>query len=155
MLLTLAFVTHTIIPKTIWFTKLNCKGAYKIISSVAVGTHGWLVFLCESEKGGTVYKARLNNPVQDIQKWAECVKGDRIRCKNGLICCYGISSVLVYPIEKKCSAKFVTGSIQPKKTLTETMKMVNLTVDGTVTSGKDCSLKYQENIMKKYQQLWV
>ena len=35
---------------------------------VAVGTHGWLVFLCESEKGVTVYKARLNNPVQDIQK---------------------------------------------------------------------------------------
>ena len=59
---------------------------------MAVGTHGWLVFLCESEKGGTVYKARLHN-LQDIQKLVECVKGDRIRCKNGLIYCYGISSV--------------------------------------------------------------
>ena len=60
---------------------------------MAVGAHGWLVFLCESEKGETVYKARLHNPVEDIQKLAECVKGDRLRCKNGLIYCYGISSV--------------------------------------------------------------
>ena len=104
--------------------------------------NGWLVFLCESEKGGTVYKARLHNPVQDIQKLAECVKGDRIRCKNGLIYCYGISSVLVYPIEKKYSPKFVIGSIKSKKTLTEKLKMVNLSVDGTVASGKDRLLKY-------------
>ena len=66
---------------------------------MAVGTHGCLVFLCENEKGGTVYKVRLHNPVQDIQKLAECVKGDRICCKNGFIYCYEISSVLVYPIE--------------------------------------------------------
>ena len=111
---------------------------------MALGTHGWLVFLCESEKGGTVYKARLHNPVQDIQKLAECVKGDRIRCKNGLIYCYGISSVLVYPIEKKYSPKFVIGSIKSKKTLTEKLKMVNLFINGT-----------QKNIMKKYQQLGV
>ena len=62
------------IPETIRFTKLNHKGAYKNISSVASGTPGWLVFLCESEKGGTVYKARLHNPVQDIQKLAECIR---------------------------------------------------------------------------------
>ena len=113
--------------------------------------YGCLVFLCESEKEGTVYKARLHNPVQDIQKLAECVKGDRIRCKNGLIYCYGISSALVYPILKKYSPKFVIGSIQSKKTPTEKLKMVNLFVDGTVTSGKDSLLKYQKNIMKKYQ----
>ena len=105
------------IPETIRFTKLNHKGAYKNISSVASGTPGWLVFLCESEKGGTVYKARLHNPVQDMQKLAECVKEERIRCKNGLIYCYGISSVLVYPIEKKYSPKFIIRSIQSKKTL--------------------------------------
>ena len=42
-----------------------------------------------------------------------------------------------------------------KKTLTEKVKMVTLSVDGTVTSGKDRLLKYQKNIMKKYQQLGV
>ena len=80
-------------------------------------------------------------------------KGDRIRCKNGLIYCYGISLVLVYPIEKKYSPKFVIESIQSKKTLTEKLTMVNVSVDGTVAPGKDHFLKYQENIMKKYQQL--
>ena len=122
---------------------------------MAVGTHGWFVFSCESEKGGTVYKARLHNPVQDIQKLAECVKGDRIRCKNDLMYYYGISSVLVYPIEKRYSPKFVIGSIQSKKTLTEKLKMANLSVDGTVASGNDRLLKYQKYIMKKYQQLGV
>ena len=153
ILLTLGFLTHAIIPETIRFTKLNRKVAYKKISSVAVGTHGWFVFLCESEKGGTIYKACLPNPVQNIQKLIECVNGDRIRCRNGLIYCmiYWISSVLVYPIEKKYSPKFVIGSIQSKKTLTEKLKMVNFSVDGTVASGKDCLLKYQKNIMKKYQ----
>ena len=68
-----------IIPETIRFTKLNCKCAYENISSVADDTHGRLVFLSESENGEIVYKARLCNPVQDIQKLAECVKGDRIR----------------------------------------------------------------------------
>ena len=33
--------------------------------------------------------------------------------------------------------------------------MVNFSVDDTVASGKDCLLKYQKNIMKKYQQLGV
>ena len=33
--------------------------------------------------------------------------------------------------------------------------MVNLSVDGTVASGKDRLLKYQKNIMKNYQQLGV
>ena len=33
--------------------------------------------------------------------------------------------------------------------------MVNLSVDGTVASGKDRLLKYQKNLMKKYQQLGV
>ena len=80
-------------------------------------------------------------------------KGDRIRCKNGLIYCYGISLVLVYPIEKKYSPKFVIESIQSKKTLTEKLTMVNVFVDGTVAPGKDHFLKYQKNIMKKYQQL--
>ena len=31
---------------------------------MAVGTHGSLVFLSKCEKGGSVYKARLHNPVQ-------------------------------------------------------------------------------------------
>ena len=75
-------------------------------------------------------------------------KGDRIRCKNGLIYCYGISLVLVYPIEKKYSPKFVIESIQSKKTLTEKLTMVNVSVDGTVAPGKDRFLKYQKNIMK-------
>ena len=108
---------------------------------MAVGTHGWLVFLCESAKGGPVYKARLHNLVQDIQKLAECVKGDRIPYKNGLIYCYEISSILVYPIEKKYSPKFVIGSIQSKKTLAEKLKMVNVSVDGTGASWKDHLLK--------------
>ena len=108
---------------------------------MAVGTHGWLIFLCESEKGGTVYKARLHNLVQDIQKLAECVKGDRIPYKNGLIYCYEISSILVYPIEKKYSPKFVIGSIQSKRTLAEKLKMVNVSVDGTGASWKDHLLK--------------
>ena len=38
---------------------------------MAVGTHVWLIFLCESEKGGTAYKAYLHNPVHDIQKLAD------------------------------------------------------------------------------------
>ena len=50
---------------------------------MAVGTNSWLVFLCEREKGGTAYKACLHNPVQDIRKLAECVKGDQIRWTNG------------------------------------------------------------------------
>ena len=115
---------------------------------MAVGTHGWLIFSCESEKGGIVYKAGLHNLVQDIQKLAGCIKGNRIRYKNGLIYCYGISLILVYPIEKKYSPKFVIGSIQSKKTLTEKLKMVNLSVDGTVGSGKYHLLKYQKNIIK-------
>ena len=131
-LLTLGFVTHKIIPETIPFTILNHNGACKNIYFVAVGTNSWLVFLCEREKGGTAYKACLHNPVQDIRKLAECVKGDQIRWTNGLIYCYGISSVLVFPIEKKYSTKFVIGGIQSKKTLTEKLKMVNLSVDGTV-----------------------
>ena len=78
---------------------------------MADGTHGWLVFLCESAQGGPIYKARLHNLVQDIQKLAECVKGDQICCENGLIYCNGISLVLVYPIKKWYSSKVVIGSI--------------------------------------------
>ena len=33
--------------------------------------------------------------------------------------------------------------------------MVNISVDGTVASGKERLLTYQKNIMKKYQQLGV
>ena len=145
------FCYSHIIPENIRFTKLNSKGARKNIFSLAVGIHGWLVLLCESEKGRTVYKAHLHSPVQDIQKLAECVNGDQIQCKNGLIYCYGISSVLIYPIEKKCSLKFVIGSIQSRKTLTEKLKMANLSVGCTVASAKDRLLNYQKNIMKKYR----
>ena len=57
-------------------------------------------------------KVKKEEPfIQDIQKLLECVKGDQIRFKNGLIYCYGISSVLVYPFEKKYTSKFVIGSI--------------------------------------------
>ena len=33
--------------------------------------------------------------------------------------------------------------------------MVNISVDGTVASGKDCLLNYQKNITKKYQRLTI
>ena len=55
------------------------------------------------------------------------------------------------PNLKEVQSKIVIGSIQSKKTPTEKLKMVNLFVDGTVTSEKNRLLKYQKNIMKKYQ----
>ena len=112
---------------------------------------GWYFY--ESEKGGTVYKARLHNTVQDIQKLAQCIRVDQICCKNGLSYCDGIPSVLVYPIQKKYSPKFVIGSIKSKKTLTEKSKMVNLSIDGTVASGKDCLLSNRRTSCKNINSL--
>ena len=81
VLLTLGFVTNTTIPEIIRFTKWNRKGAYKNISSVAVGTHVWLIFLCESEKGGAAYNAYLQNPVHDIKKLADASRETEFAAK--------------------------------------------------------------------------
>ena len=72
------FVTHTVIPETIRFPKLYRKGAYINMFSFAFGFHGSLLFLGENEKGSSIYKASLHNPVQDIQKVTEGVQGTRI-----------------------------------------------------------------------------
>ena len=63
----------------------------------------------------TAYKACLHNPVQDIQQFAECVKGDRMSWTNGLIYCYGISSVLVFPIEKNTVQNLLLEAFDQKR----------------------------------------
>ena len=146
-------MTHTIIPETIRFTKLNRKGAYANISSVAVCTHGSLLFLCENEVGSTIYKARLHNPVQDIQKISEGCKGDRILYQNGLVYCYGSSSVYVYPVDKKFNPNFTVNAIKTKKDAVEKLTLVNLSHEGTLVNCKERLKKHQKIVAKKYKQL--
>ena len=87
------------------------------------------------------------------KKLAKYVKGDRIRCNWYTV--NWISSVLVYPLEKKYIPEFVIESIQSKKTLTGKLKMVNVSFYVTVASRKYRLLKYQKSIMKNFQQLWI
>ena len=63
MSLTSGFATHTIIPGDHLIHQIKPQRCIQNISSVAVGTHGSLVFLCGSKTRETVYKALFHNPV--------------------------------------------------------------------------------------------
>ena len=65
----LGFVTHTIVPEMVRFTSTNRINTYKNITSVAVGPHGLILFLCydDQKKVYKLYKSKLHNPIQDIE----------------------------------------------------------------------------------------
>ena len=118
---------------------------------MAVGTHSWLICLCESEKRGTVYKARLNNPVQDIQKISWMCQGRPNLLQKWLDILLWNSFGFDLPNRKEVQSKICYWKDSIKKDTYWKIEMVNLSVDGTVASGKDRLLKYQKNIMKNYQ----
>ncbi|XP_066920118.1 uncharacterized protein [Clytia hemisphaerica] len=152
---TLGFVAHTIVPETIRHTTLNQKKMYQNIDSVTVGSHGYLLFLCSESSSSTIYKAKLHNPIQDIQKLAVNVKGDRIRYNDGLVYCYGKSSVFIYPSEKKSNAKLSISAIKTKKAAVEKLKFIGLPSDGTTSQLITRLHKHQSDTIKKYKQMKV
>lgn len=144
-------MTHTIVPETIRFTQMNRKGAYPNVSSVAVGMHGSLLFLCENETGSTIYKAKLHNPISEIVKLSDGCNGNRIRHQSGLVYCYGGSSVFFYPVDKAFDPKFVASKLKSKKAVVEKLSLLTLPVNGTLSACKERLSKHQKNVLLKYK----
>ena len=93
---------------------------------------------CMKTGKGQPFKAPLQNPVQDIKKVAEGVQGTQV--------CHATSSILYSP-------KLTVRIIKSKKVFCEKLKLLNLSVEGTLVSCKERLLKYEKNLIKKYQQL--
>ena len=112
---------------------------------------GWYFYVKVKKEELFIKHAYTNNPVQDIQKLAECVKGDRTCCKKWLDIL--LSSILVYPIEKKYSPNLSLEAFDQKRH----WKIENgkFLCQWHYSIWEGSLLKYQKNIMKKYQQLRV
>ena len=103
--------------------------------SIASCLSSWLdLFLSEGKNGSRIFKARLHNPVQDIERIVEGVNGTRICYQNGLVYCYGTSFVSFYSVEKKLNPKFSLYTIKSKKVIREKLKLVNLPTNGILST---------------------
>ena len=69
---------------------------------------------------------------------AEDIQGTRV--------CHATSSILYSP-------KLTVRIVKSKKVFCEKLQLLNLSVEGSLVSCKERLLKYEKNLIKKYQQL--
>ena len=77
-----------------WFTRFV---VYWL--SIVLGPPGWLTFLCKNDNGSTIYKAKLQNPIESIVKIEANENCQRVAYSNGLVCVLGNSLVYFYALE--------------------------------------------------------
>ena len=149
--LTIGYVAHTIIPETIRFTVKNRREAYPNIASVAIGPHGYIVFLCINENSNKLYKARLHNPISDIDLIASS-KGSKIICNEGLVWCFGGSSSLeFYPVNPKSDPRININKCRSKAKTKEVLDEYNLSTSGTLANCQERFSKFQKKVLQKYE----
>ena len=121
---------------------------------MAVGAHGWLIFLCfdEEKKTSKIFKAKLHNPVSEITLVAEDVSGHHISYANGLVFCGGRGSELSFhSTEKRYDPKTKVEKLRTKKVLQDVMDEITLPSHGSIKECKDRLAKYQKQVRSTYE----
>ena len=149
----IGLVTQTLVPETVRYTVKNQRGAFPKIIDVSVGPNGYILFLTydDNEKKSVLYKAKLHNPVQDIEIISKHVKGTQVMYNKGFAFCCGSSSIIsFYCLEKSEEPNLKVDKITTLQQMRTVLCKTGLNFEDTLEVRKEKLKKYQKSIYDIY-----
>ncbi len=151
----LGYVSQTVVPEMVRYTSSNRVGMHQNIASVAIGPNGYIIFLCfeEKKKAFQLFKAKLHNPVQEIQMISSDLKGSNVYFSHDLIYNCGNESPITFHSLKPCSnPKINVENLRSKKDTEAILTKYKLSAIGTLKECKTRLSDYQKSIKRLYQE---
>ena len=147
-------VSTTIIPETSNFTADNRPGMYPKPVSVAVGSYGWLYFLCnydETSGKSDLIKARLHSLLDKFVVMKKQVLAREVHLRDGIVyLCAEDSQIII--VDEEGEVDFNVRRIKSEAMLKEKVQEFGLPVQDTVAQMKESLILHKNNVQKQYNE---
>ena len=147
-------VSTTIIPETSNFTADNRPGMYPKPVSVAVGSYGWLYFLCnydETNGKSDLIKARLHSLLYKFVVIKKQVLAREVHFRDGIVylCAEDFQMTIV---DEEGKVDFNVKRIKSEAMLKEKVQEFGLPVQDTVAQMKESLILHKNSVQKQYNE---
>ena len=120
--------------------------------SVAVGSHGWLYFLCnydETNGKSDLIKARLHSPLDKFVIVKKQVLAKEVHFRDGIVYLSADDSQITI-VDEEGKVDLNVGRIKSKAMAKEKVEVFGLPVQATVAQMKESLIQHKHSVQKRY-----